>query len=317
MCSLFAKRMYYANSLRAVENHGTGRLLLAVYLYRFNSFSLYNAINSQQSIQAMSSQSVSEKSQSLLEAQAEINAREVKAYFDEAVYRAEMLIANAKFQKYNAEENFLPSEDLRLALDEMMRQAVIQFPSIQGAYLVFKPNMLDGEDGNYQGADYVGSNEQGQFATYWQMSATGENAVRTVLSKSMQDAMENGERFYCPLATESACVSTPRLSQVGEVQHLTSSLSIPIEVDSIIIGFLGIDLQLTGLAKTVMDSDSSLFSGDGHVNIISWMRALSPVTIQAFLLALVTKAKFSLKTKLPISCSEKKQQRFGVRTISG
>ncbi|USD59452.1 methyl-accepting chemotaxis protein [Vibrio sp. SCSIO 43140] len=232
-------------------------------------FSLYNAVNSQQSIQAMSSQSVSEKSQSLLEAQAEINAREVKAYFDEAVYRAEMLIANAKFQKYNAEENFLPSEDLRLALDEMMRQAVIQFPSIQGAYLVFKPNMLDGEDGNYQGADYVGSNEQGQFATYWQMSATGENAVRTVLSKSMQDAMENGERFYCPLATESACVSTPRLSQVGEVQHLTSSLSIPIEVDSIIIGFLGIDLQLTGLAKTVMDSDSSLFSGDGHVNIIS------------------------------------------------
>ncbi|WP_112478237.1 methyl-accepting chemotaxis protein [Vibrio variabilis] len=232
-------------------------------------FSLYNAVNSQQSIQAMSSQSVSEKSQALLEAQAEINAREVKAYFDEAVYRAEMLIANAKFQKFNAEENFLPSEDLRVALDEMVRQAVIQFPSIQGAYLVFKPNQLDGEDSNYEGADYVGSNEIGQFATYWQIAATGENAVRTVLTKQIQNAMENAERFYCPLASGAACVSTPRLTQVGEAQHLTSSLSLPIEVDSQVIGFLGIDLQLTQLAKTVLDSDSSLFNGSGHVNIIS------------------------------------------------
>lgn len=232
-------------------------------------FSLYNAINSQKAIQTLSSQSVVEKSQALLEARAEINAREVKDYFNEAVYRAEMLISNAKFQKYNAEENFVPSEDLRTALDEMIRQAVIEFPSIQGAYLVFKPNLLDGEDANYEGADYVGSNEQGQFATYWQIAATGENAARSVLSKRQLDALQDGERFYCPLATESSCVSTPRLIQVGEQQHLISSLSIPIVVDNTLIGFLGIDLQLTELATTVIESDASLFSGSGHVNIIS------------------------------------------------
>ncbi|MBY6197414.1 methyl-accepting chemotaxis protein [Vibrio hangzhouensis] len=232
-------------------------------------FSLYNAINSQKAIQTLSSQSVVEKSQALLEARAEINAREVKDYFNEAVYRAEMLISNAKFQKYNAEENFVPSEDLRTALDEMIRQAVIEFPSIQGAYLVFKPNLLDGEDANYEGADYVGSNEQGQFATYWQIAATGENAARSVLSKRQLDALHDGERFYCPLATEASCVSTPRLTQVGEQQHLISSLSIPIVVDNTLIGFLGIDLQLTELATTVIESDASLFSGSGHVNIIS------------------------------------------------
>jgi methyl-accepting chemotaxis protein len=135
--------------------------------------------------------------------------------------------------------------------------------------LVFKPNQLDGEDSNYEGADYVGSNEIGQFATYWQIAATGENAVRTVLTKQIQNAMENAERFYCPLASGAACVSTPRLTLVGEVQNLTSSLSLPIEVESQVIGFLGIDLQLNQLAKTVRDSDSSLFDGSGHVNIIS------------------------------------------------
>ncbi|MGR5489116.1 methyl-accepting chemotaxis protein, partial [Vibrio alfacsensis] len=75
--------------------------------------------------------------------------------------------------------------------------------------------------------------------------------------------------FYCPLATEASCVSTPRLSTIGAQQHLTSSLSIPIEVDNMLIGFLGIDLKLTELANTVMESDASLFNGSGHVNIIS------------------------------------------------
>ncbi|MFA0085867.1 methyl-accepting chemotaxis protein [Vibrio sp. 10N.261.51.F12] len=232
-------------------------------------FSLYNATNNQKATQLLSSQSVVEKSEALLEARAEINAREVKDYFSEAIFRAEMLISNATFQKSNAEENFVPSEDLRTALDEMLRQAVIQFPSIEGAYLVFKPNMLDGEDSNYEGADYVGSNELGQFATYWKITESGENAVRQVLSKADLDNFDNAERFYCPLASESACVSTPKSTQIGGNNHLSSSLSLPISVDNMVIGFLGIDLRLTQLAETVTDSDSSLFSGSGNINIVS------------------------------------------------
>ncbi|MCL9774380.1 methyl-accepting chemotaxis protein [Vibrio methylphosphonaticus] len=233
------------------------------------SFSLYNATNNQKATQQLSSQSVVDKSEALLEARAEINAREVKDYFSEAIFRAEMLISNAVFQKSNAEENFVPSEDLRTALDEMLRKAVIQFPSIEGAYLVFKPNRLDGEDSNYEGADYVGSNERGQFATYWKITETGENANRQVLSQADLDNLADAERFYCPLATESACVSTPKATQIGGSTHLSSSLSLPIEVDNMIIGFLGIDLRLTQLAQTVTQSDTSLFGGDGQVNIVS------------------------------------------------
>ncbi len=103
-------------------------LFTSIALIAFHSITPSTA---KKAIQTLSSESVVEKSQALLEARADINAREVKDYFNEAIYRAEMLIANAKFQKYNAEENFVPSEDLRTALDEMIRQAVIEFPSIQ------------------------------------------------------------------------------------------------------------------------------------------------------------------------------------------
>lgn len=232
-------------------------------------FSLYNAINSQQTIKALSNESVTDKSQALLEARAEINAREVSDYFNEASYRAEMLVANTKFQKLNAEENFMASEDLRTALDEMIRQAVIGFETIQGAYLVFQPNALDGEDTNYKNANYVGSNERGQFATYWRIADTGENAYREVLSETALNDLQEGERFYCPIATESACVSTPRIHDVAGEQQLTSSLSVPIIMDSVVVGLLGIDLQLTQLTETALDSDGRLFQGSGSVNIIS------------------------------------------------
>ncbi len=43
---------------------------------------------------------------------------------------------------------------------KMVRRSVLNFDSIQGAYLVFKPDLLDGEDTNYVDADYVGSNEK-------------------------------------------------------------------------------------------------------------------------------------------------------------
>ncbi len=232
-------------------------------------FSLYNAINSQQTIKTLSNESVTDKSQALLEARAEINAREVSDYFNEASYRAEMLVANTKFQKFNAEENFMASEDLRTALDEMIRQAVIEFDSIQGAYLVFQPNALDGEDANYKNADYVGSNERGQFATYWKITDTGENANRQVLSETALNDLQEGERFYCPIATESACVSTPRIHDIGGQPQLTSSLSVPIIIDNVVVALLGIDLQLTQLAETALDSDKRLFQGNGFVNIIS------------------------------------------------
>ncbi|NLS11983.1 methyl-accepting chemotaxis protein [Vibrio sp. SM6] len=232
-------------------------------------FSLYNAISNQNSIRQLSTQSVTEKSQQLLETRAEMNARDVKDYFDEAIYRAEMLIANSLFQKKNTEDNFGSSEELRAALDQMIYKTVSDFPSIQGAYLVFQPNALDSEDGNYIGADYVGSNDVGQFATYWRVSHDSNAIEQFILSRAELEDTANAEKFICPITQGEACVSTPKLYSVDGKPQLMSSLTLPIVNDETVIGFLGLDLRLTDLSFTVAESDANLFNGRGHVNIIS------------------------------------------------
>ncbi|MDH5917573.1 methyl-accepting chemotaxis protein [Vibrio splendidus] len=232
-------------------------------------FSIYNATSNQQVIKSQSSESVINKTQQLLASVSQLNAQETQRYVDEAVYRAEMLAASAQFLKNNADENFTPSEELRTALDEMVRRSVLNFDSIQGAYLVFQPDLLDGEDANYVDADYVGSNEKGRFAPYWKVADNGENVLANVLSEPILSDDSNSERFYCPLSSGQTCISTPRVVNSGGIALLTSSISVPILVDDVAIGFLGIDLRLDGLTSVVTQSDQSLFDGAGAVYVVS------------------------------------------------
>ncbi|MEZ8818219.1 MULTISPECIES: methyl-accepting chemotaxis protein [unclassified Vibrio] len=232
-------------------------------------FSIYNATSNQQVIKSQSSESVINKTQQLLASVSQLNAQETQRYVDEAIYRAEMLAASAQFLKNNADENFTPSEELRTALDEMVRRSVLNFDSIQGAYLVFKPDLLDSEDANYVDADYVGSNEKGRFAPYWKVADNGENVLANVLSESILNDDSNSERFYCPLSSGQTCISTPRVLNSGGVALLTSSISVPILVDDVAIGFLGIDLRLDGLTSVITQSDQSLFNGAGKAYVVS------------------------------------------------
>ncbi|WP_439146633.1 methyl-accepting chemotaxis protein [Vibrio sp.] len=232
-------------------------------------FSIYNATSKQQAIKTHSSESVINKTQQLLASVSQLNAQETQRYVDEAIYRAEMLAASALFLKNNADENFTPSEELRTALDEMVRRSVLNFDSIQGAYLVFKPDLLDSEDANYVDADYVGSNEKGRFAPYWKVADNGENVLSNVLSESTLNDNSNSERFYCPLSSGQTCISTPRVVNSGGTALLTSSISVPILVDDVAIGFLGIDLRLDGLTSVITQSDQSLFNGAGKAYVVS------------------------------------------------
>ncbi|WP_373432977.1 methyl-accepting chemotaxis protein [Vibrio anguillarum] len=232
-------------------------------------FSVYNAVNNQQAIKQQSSDSVINKSQQLLETRALLNATEVSEYLSEAMYRAQMLADTALFFKSNTEENFGESEALRTSLDEMVRKTVVNYPNVQGAYLVFKPNLLDSEDDNYQNADYVGSNEIGRFAAYWITSSNGENVVANVLSEVALKDEGNSERFSCPLTTASACISSPKIVIQDNETFLTSSLSVPILIDGVAIGFFGIDLKLSPLVAIALSSDQSLFGGSGKVFIVS------------------------------------------------
>ena len=232
-------------------------------------FSIFNALSNQQQIKQQSTQSVIAKSEKIVETQALLSATEVSEYLSEALYRAEMLASSTLFQKNLSEENFGDSEELRTALDEMVRRSVIDFTSIQGAYLVFKPNMLDNEDSNYVDAEYVGSNEIGRFAPYWMIDENGKNVIPNVLTEPQLMDKGNEERFSCPMVQGVPCITNPRMVAQQSGQFLASSISIPLLIDNSPIGFFGIDLRLDGLIGAVLNSDQHLFEGSGNVNLVS------------------------------------------------
>ncbi len=232
-------------------------------------FSVYNAVSNQQIIKHQSAESVINKSQQLLRTRAQLNATEISEYLSEATYRAEMLASNALFLKKNSEENFGESETLRTALNEMTHKSVLDFPTIQGAYLVFSADALDSEDSNYVNAEYVGSNDVGRFAPYWRATETGQDAINEVLQEKALAAPENKERFGCPIEQGNQCITTPRMIVQGSEQFLAASISVPITVDDKSIGFYGIDLKLDTLVAIAQESDRSLFSGEGKIFMVS------------------------------------------------
>ncbi|CCN81425.1 Methyl-accepting chemotaxis protein (fragment) [Vibrio nigripulchritudo SFn27] len=158
-------------------------------------FSVFNAIQNQTVIKGKSTESVVLKSQQLLNAESRSNAAQVQKYLDEATYRAEMLGDSALFLIQNAQENFTASEVLRNALNELVERAVNQFPTIQGAYLVFEVDKVDGEDKYYKNAGELGSNEVGRFSPYWAKSKEGDKAVVRLIGENELSDPANGEVF--------------------------------------------------------------------------------------------------------------------------
>ncbi|MGF1756087.1 methyl-accepting chemotaxis protein, partial [Vibrio makurazakiensis] len=65
------------------------------------------------------------------------------------------------------------------------------------------------------------------------------------------------------------CISTPKLIESGQGQILATSISVPMIIEDVVIGFLGIDLRLDGLAGIVKTTDQNLFNGSGSVYVVS------------------------------------------------
>ncbi|MDR9829295.1 methyl-accepting chemotaxis protein [Vibrio sp. FNV 38] len=230
--------------------------------------SLYNAANNQKAVQEYSGRSVQEKSQQLLMSQAQSAAREVEQYLQQGQLRAEMIAASVLMTKTSSEDNFGASEDLRTALDEIVRKTVINYSNINSAYLVFLPNALDSEDGNYVGANYVGSNDAGRFASQWTREINSDQVVQQVVTELQLTGGEFGQIFACVNSGNSACVGQAQQSRFNSQDSLTVSLSVPIITDGETLGYFGTQIALSSLATIALQTDAQLFAGQGSVAIL-------------------------------------------------
>ncbi len=233
------------------------------------SFSVYNARENQNTIKEHSAKSVIAKSTKILQSESQLNSVEIQKYLSEAFYRAEMMVESVLLLKENAEFNETPSEELRMTQDELIRRSVESFKTLQSAFLVFNKNALDGNDQEFIGADYAGSNDVGRLATYWAINVEGTKALSNILYESILTEESNKERFTCAIQSKQSCISTPKFSDYGDINALLTTISMPLIVDGDAIGYLGIDLKLDNLIQMVMQTDKNLFNATGAVSVLT------------------------------------------------
>ncbi|OOF22722.1 hypothetical protein BZJ17_05570 [Salinivibrio sp. IB574] len=234
------------------------------------SFSSYVNQQFHQTVSAASTQSLKQSAQRLATSQAQVQATHVQRSLDEAVYRAQMLAQSVVYLQYNAEQNFTDSGELRGSINELVRRSVVNFDTVQAAFVVFKPNALDQEDEFYQLDSERGANAAGRFASLWQKR--GDQLTPSVLSESQindtartASGQSSNYWYQCPLSQGTACVSAPQ----SDTEGLHVTISSPLMRDSDVLGVLGIEIQLNDLQALIEQADQALFDGRGHISVIS------------------------------------------------
>ncbi|USH01577.1 methyl-accepting chemotaxis protein [Grimontia kaedaensis] len=234
------------------------------------SISGYFNGKSQQTVSQLSLKSLKQSSEHQVMSDALIQAAAAKAFIDEASYRAQMLAQSVLFLKHNAEENYTNSSELRNSVGELLRRSVENFPKITGAFAVFEPDQLDGEDSNYHGADYAGANELGRFASYWSGDVTEQS--QAVLSEEViagREALFGEQRFdwySCAKSAQSLCVITP-YADGGSA--LTTTIIVPLKVEDEVVGVMGVNVSLDRLINIISQADQAMFNGVGNLYLIS------------------------------------------------
>ncbi|SIN78090.1 methyl-accepting chemotaxis protein [Salinivibrio sp. ES.052] len=243
-------------------------LCVAVTAVTLLTFSTYVNNQFQQTVGQASTQTLRSAAQRLATSQAQVQATHVQRLLDEAVYRAQMLAQSVVYLQYNAEQNFTDSGELRGSINELVRRSVVNFDTVQAAFVVFKPNALDQEDEFYQLDTERGANAAGRFASRWQKQR-GELQASVLSEAQISDSSGAGQPanywYQCPLDSGAACVSSPKQDDKG--LHVT--ISSPLMRDNQVVGVLGIDIRLNGLASIIAQADQALFEGAGHVSVLS------------------------------------------------
>ncbi len=174
---------------------------------------------------------------------------DIKGRFDQA-----MLISQALSSSL---EGVRPSRDV---VTEMLKSVFLQHPDLLGIYTGWEPHQFDGDDIFSLGMPHTRDN--GQFAPYWNRSASGELGMRPL--GSMYDktvsvtGVRNSEWYLCPIETGRNCVIDPASYDIQGVQTLLSSFVSPVMVNGKAVGMVGVDYSLNFLQRIASETQQDI-----------------------------------------------------------
>jgi methyl-accepting chemotaxis protein len=184
------------------------------------------------------------------------SAAEVRNFLDSYFYKVETAAHVMEQYKYMVTGN------RRIMLNVILDGLAQANPGIFGAWCVWEPDVLEGDDRQYLGTR--GTSSGGRFSPYhyWDNGKVAVNA---------REDFNTADYYLLARNSGNPVILNPFDYEVGGKKVLMTSICIPIRTDGRVVGVMGFDLPLTGVQKISQtnkpfpDSVTAVFSNNSTV----------------------------------------------------
>ncbi|QTA90756.1 methyl-accepting chemotaxis protein [Desulfonema magnum] len=167
---------------------------------------------------------------------------------------------------------------LELSRDEansILKTVLIRNPKFAAVFTCWEPDAFDGKDQGY--INEKGHDQTGRFIPYWTRDKNGR--INVVPLPDYEKTGAYGNYYLLPKKTKKECILDPYLFPIQGKPTLIISMIVPIIVDEIFYGIVGIDLSVDILQKAVDVGMEKLFYDDAvQILVISHNGTLAAVT---------------------------------------
>jgi methyl-accepting chemotaxis protein len=235
---------------------------------------LYQGDQNNRLISASSSKMLTDSGESLLQAKAGEQARNLEHVFGNSLLLISALADQVNNLRNMASQRGLPAATLREELNHSVKITFEHNPQILGFWLVYEPNALDGKDSEFVNDAARASNESGRFSSAWNRGG-GQSMSLMITEIDLQNTelsisgTANNSWYTCPRDTWRTCLTAPYAVNLDGQAQVMTTLSMPLIADGKVIGTLGVDLALGALQAAASDAQRTLFEGSGSMLIVS------------------------------------------------
>ncbi|GAA0455524.1 chemotaxis protein [Paractinoplanes deccanensis] len=140
----------------------------------------------------------------------------------------------------------LPATTSRTIANAQLRSVLAGHEDYLGVWTAWEPNAFDGRDSRYRNAG-AGDDATGRFIPYWYRDGS------TIALAPLVDYDKSGagDYYQIPKTTGAEKIIEPYVYEVGGVDTLITSVSVPIKRDGSVVGVSGIDMSLATLQDLV------------------------------------------------------------------
>lgn len=163
--------------------------------------------------------------------------------------------------KANTLKNYLPGSNLRSSILAMLKAQLLNDDHAQEISVVFKMGGLGESDMGYLGSDYLGSNNNGQFAAHWSR-LDGKLKHKPLTEKELSSPAIK-QSILCGMLKQKTCIDVPMGNRHG------FWISVPIIEKGKAIGVAAVHMDAKVIAQQIANINQSLYQGASQVFLVN------------------------------------------------